>query len=243
MHSLVRSIVVYLLYKRRVYILNHCIVKNECNSILIQRIVCVSFRISDGQETNSQKEKMCIVINRQETTTEIGGIEYVYDELGRLIKVSYPDGTVLLYEYDNAGNIVNVKTEKNEIENQEKEQIEENDIETEKDNNSDETKGQIYSEENSEADTSVEIENEENSYENHVSEEVVLLGENGATEEIVTTAEGLREDNSNISGDTRGNNIGIYIFWFIMLLLVGSLVIIKKNRKNEGKNNEKTKED
>jgi len=38
----------------------------------------------------------------QESSTEI---RYEYDELNRIVKVVYPDGTIVIYEYDENGNI------------------------------------------------------------------------------------------------------------------------------------------
>ncbi|MCM1494798.1 MAG: RHS repeat protein [Bacteroides sp.] len=41
---------------------------------------------------------------------ETDGIEYEYDELGRIIKEIYPDGSEVLYQYDRNGNLQSVVT-------------------------------------------------------------------------------------------------------------------------------------
>lgn len=45
------------------------------------------------------------------TTTIVSAASYTYDELNRLTKVTYEDGTIVSYTYDAAGNILSVKNE------------------------------------------------------------------------------------------------------------------------------------
>lgn len=39
-----------------------------------------------------------------ETASEDPGVTYTYDELGRLVQVEYPNGTIIIYTYDAVGN-------------------------------------------------------------------------------------------------------------------------------------------
>jgi YD repeat-containing protein len=44
-----------------------------------------------------------------EAASEDPSIRYNYDELGRLVQVAYPDGTIITYTYDPAGNRVSTE--------------------------------------------------------------------------------------------------------------------------------------
>lgn len=59
----------------------------------------------------------------EENSTDSEGVIYSYDDLNRLVCIEYSDGTVVQYEYDVTGNILNIQAKtKNseEIESSEK---------------------------------------------------------------------------------------------------------------------------
>ncbi len=46
----------------------------------------------------------------EENSTDSEGVTYLYDELNRLVCIEYSDGTVIQYEYDVTGNILNAQS-------------------------------------------------------------------------------------------------------------------------------------
>ncbi|MBQ8983532.1 MAG: RHS repeat protein [Lachnospiraceae bacterium] len=69
---------------------------------LISSVIAIGVGISGYTGLQVYASVMNISIINQESSQSI---EYEYDELNRVIEVRYPDGTIVLYEYDKNGNI------------------------------------------------------------------------------------------------------------------------------------------
>lgn len=87
--------------------------------ILLSTVVIqVSYSIATGDNSNTQGNKVAQAFGAPQaqdiSTTQAGSpsanqtIVYTYDQLGQLVKVEYPNGTVITYTYDALGNRVNM---------------------------------------------------------------------------------------------------------------------------------------
>ncbi|NLW88839.1 MAG: hypothetical protein GXY43_03845 [Clostridiaceae bacterium] len=67
--------------------------------------------ITVTEAESGRSDSLQITVLPREQVIDKGDLIYEYDLLGRLIRVTYPDGSTVSYEYDANGNILSVMTE------------------------------------------------------------------------------------------------------------------------------------
>lgn len=75
-------------------------------AILVGETTITVTEVDSGRSGSIQ-----ITILTRELVVEKGDLIYDYDVLGRLIRVTYPDGSTVTYEYDANGNITSITKE------------------------------------------------------------------------------------------------------------------------------------